>query len=398
MPATQALNGLSCPPQTLAGFPGFAAPSPFTIVQQQMTQLVMTTPAQKPGLVTTSGSGGSSLGGSGSRSGSLPNPYLVSSGGGFYSINPPPPPPQQQQQQNGAPGAPGPLQQLQAQAAAAVQTLQQVQQQHQQQRQQVPPKAVKAKQKAKRTYKRPEQLQEERKQTAVANVGALPSALSACRMPPACCTLRSCEGATLLVCARLTTPQPTTTRPSLLLPPRCLSSPNVEQTMCPPALPSCLAPCPSGWLTSHHCHRHRHRLQEHIRRLELQLGRAKVERDRLALENRALQSKAVVLSKHTSFRRCAAQMVEELAQVGGRCRAQSVELSRLGCRRLGGWGWLLEWLCSLCAEQMVEEPAQVGACLRVGGLWARAFFNLWAGQRRQELAGWRRWGGGGAAG
>jgi hypothetical protein len=56
-------------------------------------------------------------------------------------------------------------------------------------------------------------------------------------------------------------------------------------------------------------------LQEHIRRLELQLGRAKAERDRLALENRALQSKAVVLSKHTSFRRCAERMMQELALV-----------------------------------------------------------------------------------
>jgi hypothetical protein len=235
-----------------------------------MTQLVMTTPApaQKPGLVTTSGS---SVSGGGNGSGSLPNPHLVSSGGGFTSMNPPqqqqqPP----QQQQNGAQAAPGP-QQLQAQAATAVLTLEQVQQQqHQQkQRQQAAPQAVKAKQKGKRIYKRPEQLLEERKQTAVANVGvvgALPcdAIRSAPRTPPACCALP-----TALCClsAHCSTYRPPPQRPgccsclliNLYQPGLHSCEDSAACLACPPARLTDPPPPPTA-ATTHcrHCHRQCH--------------------------------------------------------------------------------------------------------------------------------------------
>jgi hypothetical protein len=77
---------------------------------------------------------------------------------------------------------------------------------------------------------------------------------------------------------------------------------------------------------------------EHIRRLEQQLGKARSELERLQRENKTLQRKAVVLSKHTSFRRCAAGMVQELQEVGwerwcGVCNNLCVSL--LG--RVGLW-------------------------------------------------------------
>lgn len=55
-------------------------------------------------------------------------------------------------------------------------------------------------------------------------------------------------------------------------------------------------------------------VQEHIRKLEQQLGRARKELESLQLENKALHRKAVVLNKHSSFRRSAALMAEELTQ------------------------------------------------------------------------------------
>ena len=57
-------------------------------------------------------------------------------------------------------------------------------------------------------------------------------------------------------------------------------------------------------------------LQDYIRRLEQQLGKARSELERLQRDNTTLQRKAVVLSKHSSFRRCAAGMVQELQEVG----------------------------------------------------------------------------------
>ncbi|KAL4430646.1 hypothetical protein ABPG75_005902 [Micractinium tetrahymenae] len=53
---------------------------------------------------------------------------------------------------------------------------------------------------------------------------------------------------------------------------------------------------------------------EHIRKLEQQLGRARKELEQLQEENKVLHRKAVVLSKHSSFRRSAALMAEELTQ------------------------------------------------------------------------------------
>ncbi|EFN55658.1 hypothetical protein CHLNCDRAFT_133863 [Chlorella variabilis] len=53
---------------------------------------------------------------------------------------------------------------------------------------------------------------------------------------------------------------------------------------------------------------------DYIRRLEQQLGKARSELERLQRDNTTLQRKAVVLSKHSSFRRCAAGMVQELQE------------------------------------------------------------------------------------
>ncbi|KAL4423340.1 hypothetical protein ABPG77_006135 [Micractinium sp. CCAP 211/92] len=55
-------------------------------------------------------------------------------------------------------------------------------------------------------------------------------------------------------------------------------------------------------------------VQEHIRKLEQQLGRARKELEQLQQENKVLHRKAVVLNKHSSFRRSAALMAEELTQ------------------------------------------------------------------------------------
>ncbi|PSC74390.1 Synaptonemal complex [Micractinium conductrix] len=55
-------------------------------------------------------------------------------------------------------------------------------------------------------------------------------------------------------------------------------------------------------------------VQERIRKLEQQLERAKKELEQLQQENKVLHRKAVVLSKHTSFRRSAAAMAAELTQ------------------------------------------------------------------------------------
>lgn len=52
-----------------------------------------------------------------------------------------------------------------------------------------------------------------------------------------------------------------------------------------------------------------------IRKLEQQLGRARADLERLQCNNKMLQRKAVVLSKHSSFRRCTAGMLDELQAV-----------------------------------------------------------------------------------
>ncbi|KAI7838389.1 hypothetical protein COHA_007846 [Chlorella ohadii] len=56
-------------------------------------------------------------------------------------------------------------------------------------------------------------------------------------------------------------------------------------------------------------------VQAYCRQLEQQLGRARAELEKLQQENKALQTKAVVLNRHTSFRRSAAAIAQELTSL-----------------------------------------------------------------------------------
>jgi hypothetical protein len=76
--------------------------------------------------------------------------------------------------------------------------------------------------------------------------------------------------------------------------------------------------------------------QEYIRRLEQQLGKARSELERLQRDNRTLQRKATVLTKHESFRRCAAGMLAELQQA--RHGFRSIAFFSMSC-------WRVLWLC-----------------------------------------------------
>lgn len=117
-----------------------------------------------------------------------------------------------------------------------------------------------------------------------------------------------------------------------------------------------------------------HPAQAYSRQLEQQLGRAKAELERLQQENKALQRKAVVLSKHASFRRTTERMVQEL-----------ISSSPFGQRLPSG-----EWSgdCSQAvldvAERSLPAPAVIEQLRRMTVAEAIAFYNRCRGGRGEQ--------------